>query len=283
MKRSKQIKKKASKRRFQDIPRLIGVIHLPALPGSPSATEVVAQEYLAQVTDHAVREARILSKAGFDSVVIENFGDAPFFKGAVPTETVVAMTVIGSEIRRLVPKVALGINVLRNDAFAALTIATMVGAEFIRVNVLSGVVASDQGIIEGQAAQLLRERARLHSSVGILGDVQVKHAQTLSSPDLEIALEEMGLRALADGAILSGATTGRAPSVERLQNAFEVTGRMQLPLYIGSGFSLDTAESVLPWIDGILVGSALREGGVAGHGLDSRRIKAIVQATRMLR
>ena len=49
---------------------------------------------------------------------------------------------------REVSKLPLGINVLRNDAFSALAIAAVTGADFIRVNVLSGVTATDQGLIE---------------------------------------------------------------------------------------------------------------------------------------
>ena len=57
----------------------------------------------------------------------------------------------------------MGINVLRNDAQAAMGIAAASGASFVRVNVLSGAMLTDQGLIEGQAAELLRLRRQLEA------------------------------------------------------------------------------------------------------------------------
>ena len=40
---------------------------------------------------------------------------------------------------------------LRNDAISALAVAVATGCEFIRVNVHYGVMATDEGIVEGEA------------------------------------------------------------------------------------------------------------------------------------
>ncbi|HEX7663375.1 MAG TPA: BtpA/SgcQ family protein, partial [Polyangiaceae bacterium] len=97
---------------------LTGVIHLPPLPGSPRA-----RHSMADLAARVVADARALADAGFDLAMIENFGDAPFFKDAVPAITVAAMTSCAEAIRAKVPDLALGINVLRNDVFSALAIA----------------------------------------------------------------------------------------------------------------------------------------------------------------
>ncbi|RME42763.1 MAG: hypothetical protein D6795_20545, partial [Deltaproteobacteria bacterium] len=136
---------------------LIGVLHLPPLPGSvrfergkwDDLTERIAADLAALAPG---------SEAGVDAVIVENFGDAPFPKGEVPPVTVAAMTAILAKFPLPVP---LGINVLRNDARAALSIAAVIGAAFVRVNVLSGVYATDQGIIEGKAREVLEVRSRL--------------------------------------------------------------------------------------------------------------------------
>ena len=73
-------------------------------------------------------------------------------------------------------KSPIGVNVLRNDAIAALSIAHACEANFIRVNVLSGAVVSDQGLIQGRAAELVRLRHAWASPIQILADVGVKHA-----------------------------------------------------------------------------------------------------------
>src|SRR5690606_13240725 len=113
-------------------------------------------------------------------LMLENFGDTPFYPRRVAAHTVAAMTAIAVEVRRQVD-LPLGINVLRNDGLSALGIAAASGADFIRVNVLSGARVTDQGIVQGIAHDLLRERRWLGAeSVKILADVNVKHSAPLA-------------------------------------------------------------------------------------------------------
>src|SRR3954466_6616533 len=112
---------------------VIGMIHLLPLPGSPRyAGDVKA------VREAALRDAAALHEGGVHGLMIENFGDVPFYPSRVPAHVVAAMTVMAAEVRRAVPQVPLGINVLRNDGLSALAVAAAVGASFIRVNVLCG-------------------------------------------------------------------------------------------------------------------------------------------------
>lgn len=260
------------------LPGLIGVIHLPALPGAPGAHGKSPASVLKQATERAVGEARRLEKAGFEGLIIENFGDAPFYKNRVPAETVAAMSVIASAVLAH-SGIPLGINVLRNDADAALAIAAVTGADFVRINVLAGVVATDQGLIEGEAARWVRENQRLGGRVRILADVHVKHARTLSSDDLGIAIEEVAGRGGADAVIVTGATTGRLPGRESLHAAHSSARHCGVPLYVGSGM---TPEGLLESDPGLrlIVGSALRRGGLAGASLDDSRMASLVKAWR---
>ena len=260
------------------LPKIIGVIHLPALPGAPGSKGAPAKS-LAQATALAVKEAKLLADQGFDGIILENFGDIPFYKSTVPPETVAAMSVIATAVRNAAPKVKLGINVLRNDAFAALAIAAVTGADFIRVNVLSGVAATDQGLIEGNAAMVLRERLRLNAEhVLILADVHVKHAKTLSSSSIELAIEEVSGRGGADGVIISGTTTGRSPDQSVIEEASKAAKQMKVPLYIGSGASIESLPDLVKASVRIIVGSALRSGGKAGAPVELPRVKKFFAA-----
>src|SRR5262249_6275844 len=154
--------------------------------GSPRSVENADSPAIAlqKAGIQAVREAKLLAQAGFEAVIIENFGDTPFYKTRVPAETVASLAVIAAAVRESV-SIPVGINVLRNDGHSALAVAAVTGCDLVRVNVLTGVSATDQGIIEGEAASLIRERQRLGaSSIGILADVHVKHARSLSSDDI---------------------------------------------------------------------------------------------------
>lgn len=253
------------------------MIHLPPLAGAPGASGKSPLECLHDAGRIAVQEAELLIRLGFHGVVLENFGDVPFYKDRVPPETIASMAVIAAAVREAISE-PIGINILRNDARAALAVASVSGCEWIRVNVLSGVSATDQGIIEGPAAELLRERDRLAASVGIFADIHVKHAQSLSSVNLGLAVEEAAVRSLADAVIVSGATTGRAIEIEALKEASLVARRLGIPLFIGSGATQETIATLKPWVDGVIVSSALRTGGRAGAPLDSKRIRDFVRA-----
>ena len=284
---------------MKNLPALIGVVHLPALAGAPESLRrgESPSQALQRAGLRAVAETRVLEKAGFQGIILENFGDVPFYRDRVPAETVASMAVIAAAVREST-RLPIGINVLRNDALSALAIAAVCGCDFIRVNVLSGVAATDQGFIEGQAAALLRERARLGADpagdsggirgIYILADVHVKHARSLSSPGgpqgLELAIEESALRAGADAVILTGATTGREADAEELAIAAETCCRHGLAWYVGSGINLRNIAAIraLPAAPGLsvgcMIGSALRKGGLAGAPLNPAAVTALARA-----
>jgi len=241
-------------------------------------TGVDARRQLELTLKQAVMEAKILENAGLDTLMIENFGDTPFRKDQVAAETIASMAVIAREVRAAV-KLPIGINVLRNDAISALSIAAVTGADFIRVNVLSGVAATDQGWIEGRAAEVLAARERLDPELRILGDVWVKHAKQFSSDSLAHSIEETAYRAGADAVILTGPTTGRLASRAFLDEAVAACLAHDIPLYLGSGVSSETV-SALPHegISGIIVGSDLRKDGMAGTAVDPRRVSRWIKA-----
>ena len=251
---------------------IIGVVHLLPLPTSPRWGGS-----LKTVIERAEREATALASGGVDGIIVENFFDAPFTNGQVDPAVVSAMTLIVDRLMNLVT-VPIGINVLRNDALSGLAIASCVGARFIRVNVLTGVMATDQGLIEGQAHQLLRYRRELGSDVKILADVLVKHARPLGSPNLTTAVQETIERGLADGVILSGWATGNPPSFEDLELA--IAAAKGTPVFIGSGANWENISTLMQAANGVIVCSSLKRHGQLEQPVDPIRVSQFVEATR---
>lgn len=255
-------------------PLLIGVVHLPPLPGAPG-WECGAT--LGETIARAREDAAALAEAGFRAVLVENFGDAPFFKDAVPPETVAAMAVVAREVRACVGDgVHVGVNVLRNDALSALAVATAAELAFVRVNVLSGAVLADQGVIEGRAAEVLRARARLAPDVRILADVRVKHAAPLAERALEEEARDLVARGGADALIASGSRTGEAVDLETLERV-----RRAVPdavLLVGSGARASTVGRLLTLADGVIVGTALKVGERTTAPVDPERAARFVEA-----
>jgi membrane complex biogenesis BtpA family protein len=251
---------------------VIGVVHLLPLP-----TSARWGGSLKAVIDRAEQEVTALASGGVDGVIVENFFDAPFTKNQVDPAVVSAMTLIIQRLMNLVT-LPVGINVLRNDAQSALAIASCVGAQFIRVNVLTGVMATDQGLIEGQAHQLLRYRRELGSDVKILADVLVKHARPLGSPNLTTAVQETIERGLADGIILSGWATGSPPPLEDLELAYGAANGT--PVFIGSGANWENISTLMQAADGVIVSSSLKRRGKIEQPIDPIRVSQFVEAVR---
>jgi hypothetical protein len=251
---------------------IIGVVHLLPLPTSPRWGGS-----LKAVIDRAEQEVTALASGGVDGIIVENFFDAPFTKNQVDPAVVSAMTLIVQRLMNLVT-LPMGINVLRNDAQSALAIATCVRAHFIRVNVLTGVMATDQGLIEGQAYHLLRYRRELGSDVKILADVLVKHARPLGSPNLTTAVQETIERGLADGVILSGWARGSPPTLEDLELASAAANGT--PVFIGSGANWENISTLMQAADGVIVSSSLKRRGRIEQPIDPIRVSQFVEAAR---
>jgi uncharacterized protein len=117
---------------------VIGMIHLPGLPGSPRCSMTIGG-----IRDWALREAEALVAGGVDGLMVENFGDSPFFPGKVRIHTIANMRVIAYEVRSRF-RLPLGLNTLRNDGIGSVAVSAAVGADFIRVNVFTGARVTDQ-------------------------------------------------------------------------------------------------------------------------------------------
>lgn len=251
---------------------LVGMVHLPPLPGAP-----LWGGSMDAVEDRAVADARALAEGGMDGVLLENFQDVPFLRGAVPPETVAAMTRAVLAVKRSVT-VPVGVNVLRNDARAALAVTVACGADFIRVNVHTGVMWTDQGLVEGDAAGTLRTRTALGADVAILADVLVKHATPPPGLTAESAASDTWARGLADALVASGPGTGRPTDLERVRAVRR--GAPDAPVLVGSGVTPETVAVVLEVADGAIVGTTLARGGEPGSGIDPGRVRALVEAAR---
>jgi uncharacterized protein len=252
-------------------PALIGMIHLRPLPGSPLAAEA-----LDEIITAARRDVEILESAGFDALIVENFGDRPFRKTVEPV-TVAALTRVVSELASA-SSLPLGVNVLRNDAAAAIGIAVATGAAFIRVNIHTGVLATDQGLIEGTAAETLRLRRSLGADdIAIFADLLVKHASPLTETDPAEAALELRERGLTDAILLTGRATGAAADLDQLRAVRDAT---DAPLLVASGITAENAAHYLQHCDGLIVGTSLKEDGRTDAPVDPARARAFVKAAR---
>jgi uncharacterized protein len=249
---------------------VIGMLHLPALPGAPRYSGD-----LNAVTAAVLRDADTLAAGGVHGLMLENFGDVPFYPRRVPAFVVAHMAAIACAVRARFD-LPLGINVLRNDGQSALAVAQAAGAAFIRVNVLCGARVADQGVIEAIAHDLLRDRAMLGATnVRIFADVDVKHSAPLALRPAADEVADTLHRGLADALIVSGAGTGKPTDPGHVRDVRAAAGGAA-PVLVGSGVTARTIPEFLPHADGFIVGTAFKRGADPKQPVDAALVSELM-------
>lgn len=256
---------------FPKRPAVVGMVHLPPLPGSPHWDP--GNSSMASVLEGAVNDARAIEKGGAAGIMIENFFDSPFTKGRVEAHTAAALAICVHEIQKTV-SIPLGVNVLRNDGLTALSIAAVTGAGFIRINVLTHAMVTDQGIIEGKAYELSRLRSFLGTEAAVFADVMVKHAYPLGDMDIATAAKDIAYRGGADVLVVSGSGTGAPINSKDLRIVREAVPGV--PIASGSGITPDNIEEFGPYLDVIIVGTWIKENGKVDNPVDPERVRRLV-------
>ena len=252
---------------------VIGMLHVPALPGAP-----LARSEFSKIKDFVLKDAKSLRDGGVDCLMMENFGDVPFYSARVPAHVVALMTALACDVKSAVD-LPLGINVLRNDGMSALAVAFASGADFIRVNVLSGARVTDQGVIQGIAADLLRYRSELNANhIKIMADVDVKHSAALAPRPIKDEVEDTIKRALADAVIVSGAGTGKQISQQTLAEVAKTADHT--PVILGSGVNSSNIREFKSQAWGFIIGTSLKKDGRVDNPVDVKRVKELMKALK---
>jgi len=250
---------------------VVGVVHLPALPGSPGYLGAAIDA----LVDAALEDARRYARGGVHGVIVENHGDIPFAKpDDLGPETAAVMAVIADRVRREVG-LPLGINVLANGAVHALAVAQAAGAGFVRVNQWANAYVANEGILEGPAAAATRYRAWLRADgIRVFADVHVKHGAHAITADRSLGELTRDLEFFdADAVIVTGQRTGDGADLAELA---AVRAATRLPLLVGSGVTPQSVGPILGIADGVIVASALKEDGVWWNPVSEARVRAFM-------
>jgi hypothetical protein len=258
---------------FRRRPTVFAMIHLAPLPGSPDFAGSMSE-----VLRKAERDAEVLVDQGVDGLIVENFGDVPFFLDRVPPVTTAAIAIAVARLRERFskPRVPIGVNVLRNDARAALSVAAAADADFVRINVHVGAAVTDQGLVQGRAAETMRLRAEIAPQVRVFADLRVKHSAPLASFALETEIADLAERGRADAVLVTGPRTGAPPERAMLEQVRASIGKV--PLVVASGVTVDNAPELASLVDGMVVGSSLKRGGRVQNPVDAVRVARFMKS-----
>lgn len=249
---------------------LIGMLHIGALPGTPSAHYSVDQ-----LIDQALAEAVVYRDSGFTALAIENMHDRPYLKGLVGPEITAAMAVLVREVKRET-RLPLGVQVLAAANREALAIAHAGGADFVRVEGFVFAHVADEGLIESCAGGLLRYRRAIGAErVLVFADIKKKHSAHAITGD--VSLVETAKAAelfLADGVVVTGPASGVAASPDEVTSAVRAVG---IPVLVGSGLSPGNLARFAD-AHGFIVGSSVKRDGVWSNPLDRAAVEAVARS-----
>lgn len=253
---------------------VVGMIHLPPLPGAANYDGKAVRD----LSDRAVREAKVLSDAGFTQLMLQNTRDRPSATTVGPA-TVAAMTAITAAVADQFGG-QLGVNVHKNDADAGLSIAHACAASFVRIKVLIGAVVGPEGLVQGVAERAQRLRSLLDPSIEIWADLYELTSWPVAPTSVE-NLADLSVRfGGADRLIVTNDTV--EASVAAVAAVRSVTSR---PVLIGGRTVPATVRQALDGSDGVIVGSCLRRNGSTADPIDpaavARFMAAVAEAHAM--
>jgi membrane complex biogenesis BtpA family protein len=249
---------------------LIAMAHLAPLPGTPLYDSTRGVD---GILGSLRQDLAILLDADFDAVMFCNEGDRPYTLRA-DLAGVAALTRAVSE---LAPKtVPFGVDYLW-DAEAALSIAAVTGASFVR-EVVTGVYESDMGLWRPDAARLLRRRRELCADgTLIFMNVTPEFASPLGRRTVAEVARSAVVSSLADAILVSGSMAGSEPDMLAVQAAREgVDGAV--PVLVNTGTNVGNIGRFLEVADGAIVGSGLKANGDTWAPVSAERVSAYLRA-----
>lgn len=251
---------------------LIGVVHLQALPGTPSHATPIPQ-----IVAAAVEEARMFQAAGFDGLILENMHDRPYTKRSAGPEIVASMTAAARAVGDAVD-LPFGVQILAGANREALAVAQASGAAFVRVEGFVFAHVADEGLMEADAGDLLRYRKAIGASViRIFADIKKKHSSHALTADVDLVETAQAAEFFqADGVVVTGAATGRPADPIEVDAVSTAVG---VPTLVGSGI---TEQNIAEFgtVDAFIVGSSVKVDGLWSNPMDPARLEALARAFR---
>ena len=204
---------------------LIGMIHCLPLPGTYGATATIDE-----VIARAVSDAKALERVGFDAVMIEN--EDLCLEPHMTKVQFSAISMVAQAVRSAV-KLPLGLCCSGLNYEEALSIAKVVGGDFIRTPIFVDTVMNYNGIMTPCSGKIIRYRREISAEhVKIFADVQVKHYYMVN-PEVDIATSaKWAQHQGADAVIVTGCSTGTETASSDLE---KVKNSISIPVAVGSG------------------------------------------------
>ena len=255
---------------------LIGVVHLLPLPGAPRYDGGGVEAIYAR----GFADARAYLEGGLDGVIVENHGDIPFSKpGDIGPEVAAHMAVITDRIRTACGSRSASTcwPMRRSPPWPSRRRAAPAS---------SGSTNGPTPMWPTRACWTARPpppcaigRGCGQTGIRIFADAHVKHGAHAITGDR--AVEEL-VRDLVffdvDAIIATGQRTGHTADLGYIRAIKQAS---HLPTLVGSGVTPDNVADILGVVDGIIVASSLKHGGVWWNPVDIAAVRGLVAAAKL--
>lgn len=258
---------------FNNKKAVIGMIHLPPLPGTPEGRN----QTFRSLTEFALSELEALEKGGANGAIVENFWDYPYLPNRVSPLTLSVMAAVAGVVTEKA-SIPIGVNILYNDFKSEIALARSVRAAFIRAEVFVDTAYCESGIINPSCAEIIRERALLGADeTAIFADVHGKNTAPMWNRSLIESAQDAQDRGRADAIIITGAGTGKSAALDDVK---EVREKIKIPMLVGSGVNPKTVKQLFEFCDGAIIGSFFKKEGKINNPTDSDRVRELIEALK---
>jgi uncharacterized protein len=231
-----------------------------------------------ELMGRVVGDAEILDSVGFDGMLIENYDfgyvaltDEEVGSGLrIPYNSHLSVNRLVEDSVRAVKSVTnkpIGINLLTNDPLSTFDLAQRTNCQFVQIDSITGKY---EGRMD-YPVNFIKGLRRDYPGLFVLGGLHPKYYEREGTPDSELEREQWlekdlleliditTINDLLDAIVLTGDRTGGNPP-KNLKFAREM--RPHLQYFAGSGVKKENVAEQLEYANGLIVGSALKEGGV---------------------
>ncbi|NRQ33093.1 hypothetical protein HII36_14760 [Nonomuraea sp. NN258] len=252
---------------------LLGMIHLPPLPGTPFATPGSLREAIGT----GVRSALALRAGGADGCLVQTVDRVYGVADECDPARSTAMGMVVAEIRRAAgDDFPVGVQIMRNAARASLAVAKVAGGSFVRLGALVGATMSPQGLVRADPQKVMAYRRQIDAwDVKVIADIDSMHFRWHGS---DLPTGQVARHAETAGA---DAVTLCHPDVETaLAKIAQVRAAApELPVILAGHTDHDNAVRLLAAADGAFVGTCWERAGW-GSGIDEERVRTYVTKVR---
>ena len=254
---------------------IIGMVHLPPLPGTPLYSK---SEGIENIISVAKQDLISLQNAGVDAVMFGNENDRPYELEVNISTTTTMAYVIGVLKKNL--KIPFGVNVLW-DPISTIALATATGASFGR-EIFSGTYASDMGIWNPDAAKSLRYRKSLDNEKLLLFfNISAEFAHSIDNRSIADRAKSVAFSSIPDAILVSGPMTGESANINELESVKKVV--KDIPVLANTGVNISNVEEILKIADGAIVGSSLKIDGITWNQVDENRATNFMNKVKEIR